>query len=283
MISVIICSRTPELSNKLEENIANTIGVGFELVVINNSEKQFSIFEAYNLALKKSRGELQVFVHDDVLFHTPNWGAIITEIFDSSDDIGLIGVAGNTIKTQMPSPWWGGPGKKFNCIIQHYEGELPAKQLEYGFNDSSMEEVAVIDGVFMAMKADHRIGFNQKLVGFHNYDLDLSIKHHSFNKKVVVTNQVQLEHFSGGTINKEWYSTTDTFHRLHWDNLPVITSTVMSREELKMHEFTEGAVFISGLLDMNMKKEAFHWWFVLIKMKPYSKFHFRILKRFVIN
>ena len=182
----------------------------------------------------------------------------------------------------MPSPWWGGPGKKFNYIFQHYEEEVPAKQLEYGFEGRSLAEVAVIDGVFMAMKRDERIGFDRKLEGFHNYDLDLSIKHHHLHKKVVVTNLIKLEHFSGGRMNKDWYRSADLFHKHHKSKLPVLAGVKMTTKELKMHEFTAGAVFIKGLLDMKMKKEALYWWFLLIKMKAYSRFHLRLLKRFIL-
>ncbi len=282
MISVIICSRTPWISSKFEENIGSTIGEEYELVVIDNSRKQYSIAGAYNLGLKRSTGDIQVFVHDDVLFQTPNWGAVVTGIFKDNKKVGLIGVAGNSIKTRMPSPWWGGPGKKFNYIVQHYEGNLPARNLEYGFNGRSLAEVAVIDGVFMAMEKDDRIGFDEDLSGFHNYDLDLSIKHHSFHKKVIVTRQILLEHFSGGKMNKDWYRSADLFHRHHKEKLPVVED-VMPERELKMHEFTSGAVFVSGLLEMNMRKEALYWWFILIKMKAYSKFHLRILKSFILN
>jgi glycosyltransferase involved in cell wall biosynthesis len=282
MISVIICSRAPWISSKFEKNIRNTIGEEYELVVIDNSCKQFSIAEAYNFGLKKSRGVIQVFVHDDVLFQTPNWGALITQIFKDNKNVGLIGIAGNSIKTRMPSPWWGGPGKKFNYIVQHYEGNLQVKNLNYGFNGRSLVEVAVIDGVFMAMKKDERIGFDEALSGFHNYDLDLSIKHHSFNKKVVVTTQILLEHFSGGKIDKDWYRSADLFHKRHKEKLPV-DADGMPERELKMHEFTAGAVFVSGLLKMNMRREALYWWYILIKMKAYSKFHLRVLKSFLLN
>lgn len=284
MISVIICSRTPRISSKFEENIGNTIGEEYELVVIDNSRKQYSIAGAYNLGIKRSRGDVQVFVHDDVLFQTSNWGALIRQLFAENKDVGLIGIAGNSIKTRMPSPWWGGPGRKINYIVQHYEENREARKLDYGFNGGSLVEVAVIDGVFMAMKRDSRIYFDEALSGFHNYDLDLSIKHHSFNKKVMVTRQILLEHFSGGRINKDWYRSADLFHRRYKEKLPVTANLEgLEDQEMKMHEFTTGAVFVSGLLEMNMRREALYWWFVLIRMKPHAKFHFRILKRFILN
>ena len=70
MISIIICSRTQAISKDLSENVQNTVGCDHELVIIDNSENQYSIFEAYNLGIKQSKGEYLCFAHDDILFHT---------------------------------------------------------------------------------------------------------------------------------------------------------------------------------------------------------------------
>ena len=46
-ISCIICSRNTEISEELRYNIDYTIGCDYELVVIDNSKKEYNIF-AYN-------------------------------------------------------------------------------------------------------------------------------------------------------------------------------------------------------------------------------------------
>lgn len=283
MLSLIICSRAPKIAINLEKNIAETIGVGYELVIIDNSKKEYSIAEAYNLGLKRSLGNIQVFVHDDVLFQTDGWGAVISGIFEEDENVGLVGVAGNTIKTKMPSPWWGGPGKKLNNIVQHYDGSTEFRRLKYGFNGQSVVKVAAIDGVFMGMRKDARIYFDEELSGFHNYDMDLSMKHHFFKKNVVVTDKILLQHFSGGKMNKDWYNSTHLFHMRHRAKLPILAGVSIPAEKFKMHEFSTGANFVNGLLEMNMRKEALYWWFVLMQMKPFSKFHFETLQRFISN
>ena len=111
MISIIICSRTVKLPQSLIDNIESTIGCAYEWVVIDNSENRYSIFEAYNLGVKKSKGDYWCFVHDDVLFHSQNWGKTIEEIFNSNNKIGLLGIAGAKVKTKMPSAWWDCDGK----------------------------------------------------------------------------------------------------------------------------------------------------------------------------
>ena len=74
MLSLIICSRTPKISNKLEKNIAETIGCEYELVVIDNSQNKYSIFSAYNEGVKRARGSVLCFMHDDIIYKTANWG-----------------------------------------------------------------------------------------------------------------------------------------------------------------------------------------------------------------
>src|SRR5680860_730628 len=153
-ISIIICSREKQISKNLTENIKNSIGCDYELIVIDNSENKYSIFEAYNLGIEKSMGEYLCFIHDDIFIHTNGWGSVLQCIFNENKEVGLIGVAGSKIKTKMPSVWWLCPKKdKIVNIIQHLpNGDI--EKWELGFDDCSNTEVVVIDGVFMAMRKD---------------------------------------------------------------------------------------------------------------------------------
>lgn len=56
MISCIICSRRLDISAELKENIASTIGREYELVVIDNSKNERSIYGAYNHGVINSTG-----------------------------------------------------------------------------------------------------------------------------------------------------------------------------------------------------------------------------------
>ena len=174
MISVIICSRAKTISTLLQENIANTIGVDYELIVIDNSRNKYSIFEAYNTGISKSNGEILCFIHDDINLKTQNWGGVLANIFDKNQNIGLIGVAGSKSKTKMPSAWWNCPDEDL-CIniIQHYSNQK-IEHWQKGFNENSEQEVVAIDGVFMAARKLDTVLFNKNMKGFHNYDLNFS-------------------------------------------------------------------------------------------------------------
>ena len=54
MISIIICSRHPDISASLRENMEETIGVEFEIVTIDNSHGKYSISSAYNRGVERS-------------------------------------------------------------------------------------------------------------------------------------------------------------------------------------------------------------------------------------
>ncbi len=278
MISIIICSRTSQLSSVLFQNIEQTIGCAYELIVVDNSENTYSIFEAYNLGIQKSKGDFWCFMHDDILFYTSNWGLELLKIFESDRNIGLIGVAGAKIKTKMPSAWWDCPeNQKIINIKQHINNET-VENWKQGWKDNPIEQVAIIDGVFMVAKRDNAIMLDTRLKGFHNYDLCLSLLYQQNKYKVVVTQNILLEHFSLGTINKSWFESTLQFDVLFRSFLPIKIENSLSAKQLKIQEFKNGMRFCTNLVHYNLKSKAIPYWVQLLFLKPISKFHLKFLK-----
>ena len=76
MISIVICSISPERLQQVIQNIQDTIGVEYEIIAINNREKCWPIARAYNEGARKARYSNLFFVHEDVKFHSQNWGAV---------------------------------------------------------------------------------------------------------------------------------------------------------------------------------------------------------------
>lgn len=274
MISIIICSRQNDISNSLKDNIAATIGFDYELIVIDNSENKYSIFEAYNTGIIKSKGEILCFMHDDINIITQNWGDILNAIFKKNQEIGLIGVAGSKSKTKMPSPWWDCPDKDSRLnIVQYLKNKEKVHWLE-GFNDT-LEEVVAIDGVFMAARKINTIFFSKKITGFHNYDLNLSFEYLKKGYKIVVLKDILLEHSSGGTINKDWCQSAVAFYKLYKKMLPLSLS---ENTNLKQQEIKNGKFLVTKLIEVGLKKEAIYFWLKLVRLKPVSKFHFGFFK-----
>ena len=272
-ISIIICSRAKTITPVLLENIKNTVGVNYELIVIDNSENNYSIFEAYNLGIKKSKSELLCFMHDDVLLHTNNWGTILVDIFNKNKNVGLLGVAGAKVKTKMPSPWW-------NChynqqvikIIQH-DGSAVPKNTEDGFGENSESEVVVIDGVFMVLKKSIGIMFNENMKGYHNYDLNISFECKQKGYQVLVTNQILIEHFSSGNLNKDWVESSHKLHNIYKSVLPL---QVELNSLKKGDEVRNAASFIKQCFEFKKQRIGYLVWFKLFLLKPNFKYHFKL-------
>lgn len=278
MLSIIICSRTPTISNDLSENIKKTLGCEYELIVIDNSQNKYSIFEAYSLGIERSTNDYLCFIHDDVLLHTMNWGLFVKDIFEQNKKLGLLGVAGAKSKTKMPSAWWDCPeDQKVMNIIQHHKDKV--KEIHnFGFDKEQDVHVVVIDGVFMAMRKDCRISFCTKMKGYHTYDLNISFEYKKYGYDIIVTNKILLEHFSSGVIDKNWIYATYKMHNLYQKELPLF---VIGNEVSKSYEIINAQRFINKSLNFGFKKIAVSVWFQLFFLEPISKYNIRFWKNII--
>ena len=139
MISIIICSRTSTISKDLSENIKNTVGCVYELIVIDNSDNTYSIFEAYNIGIERSKEDFVCFIHDDIFFHTKNWGSIVQDIFEQNKKMGLLGVAGAKSKTKMPSAWWDCPEADKVLYLKQHLRNGSIEDWNLGFRDKNLK------------------------------------------------------------------------------------------------------------------------------------------------
>lgn len=280
MLSIIICSRTKQIAQEFQENIKSTIDFEHELLVIDNSENKYSIFEAYNLGIQKSTGTYLCFIHDDILFLTPGWGEVIESIFKSDEKIGLIGIAGATVKTKMPSAWWDCPEENRIINIRQHLNSGEIENWHVGWKDKAVEEVVAIDGVFMAMRKADNFLFNEKLGGFHNYDLDISFKVKQHNKKIVVTNQFLAEHLSEGQLSGDWVQSTLKIHRLYNRILPLGVNKIQ-KEEHKVLEIENAKKIIYLSFTYKRPFLALRVWFKLFLIAPKNKYHTVFWKEFL--
>lgn len=196
MISIIICSRTHDILNELRQNIAETIGCDYELVVIDNSENRYSIFEAYNEGIRRANGEILCFMHNDVLFHSTGWGNAIINHFKEDDQIGLVGFAGTHFLPDTPMYWYSSPfvsqrnlNNDQGCVEEHFH--------EDWFGERNIIEVVAVDGFcFFARKnLFGGITFDEETYkGFHLYDMDICMQVIQLGYKVCVCRDVLAEH-----------------------------------------------------------------------------------------
>ncbi|WP_445737894.1 glycosyltransferase [Mariniflexile sp.] len=275
-ISIIICSRTKILKPSFLENIKKTIGCDYELIVIDNSQNQYSIFEAYNLGIEKSKTAYLCFLHDDIFFHTTGWGTILINIFKSNKQVGLIGIAGAKVKSNMPSPWWNCKENQQVINIVQHNNKGKKETTTIGFDSQPEQDVVVIDGVFMVLRKNTGIYFNSNMIGFHNYDLNLSFECAKRGHKAVVTKQILIEHFSQGALNKEWVESTYKLHNVYQSILPLKANGENATKDL---EIRNAVNFMESCIEFKCHKILKMVWWQLFLLYPNPIYHVKLWKR----
>lgn len=233
MISITICSRNMAQFNRLEQNINETIGIPHEIIRIDNTANRYGICAAYNLGASRSKYDLLCFSHEDILFHTNKWGLKVAEIL-SDKTIGIIGNAGTVFKTKSPSGHWSCPEKydfQRKYIYQHYE-DHSSLNLRNPSNEI-LSQVVTLDGMWLCMRKEvwSEYKFDEKYFGdFHFYDMDICFQV-SERYRICVTYDVLIEHFSSGSVNRDWITNSIKFSKKWKSKLP--SSTIQLSEELQ--------------------------------------------------
>lgn len=228
MFSIIICSRKPDITADLKQNIADTIGCDYELVVIDNSNNQYNIFQAYNEGVKRSQGEVLCFMHEDILFRSNNWGNDILDVFDDKT-IGLVGFAGTHFLSSSPFYWTNSPFISEHNLTNDKGVVLECFQDEY-YNANGIVDLVAVDGFcfFIKKQLFESIRFDDKTYsGFHAYDMDICMQVLMAGYRVCACNKVLIEHFwsESDSRTKKGYEILDNnltlFANKHKDVLPM--------------------------------------------------------------
>jgi GT2 family glycosyltransferase len=235
MVSIIICSRDEEKLKEVNRSISNTIGVTHQVIAIDNSKGDYSIFQAYNIGVKQSHGNILCFMHEDISFKTTDWGKKVESIFEQNTDLGLVGVAGSSYKTRVPSHW-SFPDSitktGYINIIQHYQHNRIVHHLNNP-KQESLSKVAAVDGVWFCARREvfEKVSFDDETFSnFHGYDVDFSLAVNQYYK-VAVTFDVLIEHLSPGSFNKVWLSETIKLHDKWQNKLPINLEPLTIQEQ----------------------------------------------------
>jgi hypothetical protein len=209
MISIIISKYHPFLIENLEENIKYTIGVPFEIIVIENGKGEMGLCEVYNIGAQKARYEILCFSHEDVEIQTMNWGSVVIDLFSQHKKLGLLGVAGSAYKPLSPSGWWYENAKPNVFLTNYIQCNKTRSRTDLFLNNpfnENLSAVACVDGfwfctpkrIALAIKFDDSV-----FKGFHCYDIDYSLSV-SEQFSVGVCFDILIRHYSEGTLNREW-------------------------------------------------------------------------------
>ncbi|WP_294250954.1 glycosyltransferase [uncultured Chryseobacterium sp.] len=203
MISIIISSYQNHYYDQLVANIKESIGnCAYEVIQVCNPGIM-GVAKAYNTGAKKANYPFLLFVHEDILFKTPNWGDLLVSHLKEKDT-GIIGLAGSSYVPCAPSSWT--VSEKYNAvnILQGNKNNKDYTAIRTTVKNKT--PVFAVDGVFMAVRKEHyeQFHFNEKLLsGFHGYDLDFSLRMSGKFRNYVV-DDILIQHFSGGNLDKTW-------------------------------------------------------------------------------
>jgi hypothetical protein len=272
MFSIIICSINPNFLSQITENIEKTIGVEYEIISYDNTLSNWGICKTYNHCAKKAKFEYLVFCHEDILFHTQNWGQELIKLFQINK-VGLVGVSGATYKSQYPTSWAAVPKQYYrtNAIQWPKNGKKFNSKCNPDVADYSA--VRIIDGLFMATTKSIFVEnqFDEThLTGFHLYDLDYSLKIGK-NYNILVSHHILVEHFSNGTLDKKWFKESILWHQIHKNLLPAFVGE-FSKQEIRNIKIESLKSVILSCYSTNyhlilMLKSLFS----LLFLKPFSK------------
>jgi glycosyltransferase involved in cell wall biosynthesis len=269
MLSIIVCTRNKMLSNAFIDNIKDTVGIDFELISIDNSGNDYSIFSAYNAGFAKSKFPYVCFVHDDVLLHTQNWGEkVIAHL--QSPGIGRIGLAGGDLVTRVPASWSTLISRSENIIKSDKTGRKKTviSHIPPDFNGIK-RSVILLDGVFICMNRTlfNSIKFDEQFSGFHGYDFDISIQSTIAGFTNYVIFDINLEHFSVGKTDDIYYRNLIGVFKKWGEYLPLIGKNITQEETHKVGDFEKERLY---QLTKKMIRKGFSTSEIIEQTKYYS-------------
>ena len=233
MISVVYSSRKDNQSHIEHINKTSGIHKGLEVIqYINDGE--FSLTEIYNKALKETNNDIVVFLHDDVLLETKQWGNKLLKTFEKNPEYGIIGVAGTKYLPES-GQWWVKPKKMYGRVKHTHNGKswLSSYSEDLG---QHVEEVLIVDGLFFAVdKRKIKEKFNESVKGFHFYDVTFCFENYLKGVKVGVITSIRVNHMSIGMTNEQWEENRQQFSETFKEDLPVnIKKTLRKNEKLNV-------------------------------------------------
>lgn len=243
MLSVIICSISPERLRQVESNIGATIGVEYEVIAIDNRETRWPIARVYNEGARRARYPYLFFVHEDIRFHSQGWGAFIERKL-KEPGCGVIGFAGSKVMFDCYSGWMQHRRFACACYIQRREGGAEAlNALGVAEEAQPFTEVVTLDGLGLFVRRElwRQYPFDEALLaGFHCYDVDFTLQiafGGRYKNYVCHSPEVLIEHFSQGSYNEEWCRSTISMYHRKWNKmLPLkVESLRLSGKEMKRY------------------------------------------------
>jgi len=216
-VSVIVCSIDANKFARVSAAYARLLeAIDHEIIAIHDAR---SLAEGYNRGIRRSRGEILIFSHDDVDIVSPDFGARLLHRVATQD---LIGVAGTSRATHVAWPGAGWP---------HLHGQIGMPASADGFivtlydaRGPTIPGAQALDGAFLACRREvaEEIGFDQTTFdGWHGYDFDFSFRAHLSGYRCAICADLLVVHGSRGNYDSpEWVRCAERAGAKFRDRLP---------------------------------------------------------------
>lgn len=276
MISIIICSRNTFISFELSNNIQNTIGVEYELIVIDNSKNRYSIFSAYNEGVSRAKYSYLCFMHEDIFFHTKNWGVKVVNHFNN-EAVGMIGVLGGHYLPNKPAHFWDSPYVSGNFILTIDGVQQVFNHNNYFFAKDTYIDVVACDGLWFCLPKtifDYLKFDDITFTGFHLYDMDISLQVLKIGRLVRVVKDILIEHVNKSDISNLFYDNQYLFYN-KWKFMLPISRGIIIDETCKT--LIDDYCDVRNRYNLILKSKAY----LIGKfiLKPFSFVRYNILKK----
>jgi len=277
LISIIICGYNNVLSQKICENIKASCGVVSELLIVDNQKYNLPLTKAYNYGCSNAKFDFLVLVHEDVIFHTQNWGKILLHYFKDLQSPGVLGIAGSSYLPISPSDWWVSDQRYLHTnFLSNSKGGILGEGLLNRLGKKEPKKVFALDGMFLAMKKSvwEEFSFDEDFNGFHGYDTSICYRVSQKYQNYFVP-EILIEHFSKGYPNETWLINTAMANQSIHSYIDQIKRSSMIDKELEVKAYH---LFLNQLKKFSTSYRYIifqSWRYLFRNLRHY--FHFRLI------
>lgn len=250
-IAVVISSRKSQAENMDFVNHLQQMAL-FPVHPYFYQNNNLSLPSVYNQILAQVTEDIVVFIHDDVEIISAGWARTLWNLFKENPEYGIIGVAGSKDYDEYGA-WWiyqNKVGRVFHRQdVEDKEGNKGYVTFRTDFSEKlpegHIEEVCIIDGLFMAMdKRRNVLTFDEDISGFNFYDVSMCLRNFKEKTtKIGVTTDINLAHRGLGVIKPEWFVNRAKTMEKFADILPI--------NNLQLNTPTEGRMNVEAFSPEN--------------------------------
>jgi hypothetical protein len=231
MISIICSTKKPNEDYK--KHILETCGVINSEFLFYKNENEYSLTDVYNKGLKEAKYDIVVFLHDDIIIKTNNWGNKLLKHYKRNTEYGILGVAGSK-SLPTSGKWWENKKTMYGQVYHTDKGNTWLSKYSDDLGNK-ITDVVVVDGVFFSVnKKVIKKEFNADVKGFHFYDIDFCFNNYINDIKVGVHYDIKINHMSIGITNNEWEENRKQFSDTYKDSLPIKIKEEFKDTKLKL-------------------------------------------------